>query len=99
VKPSLDDLYLFCQIANAGGLIRGARRLGLPKSTVSRRIAQLENDLGVKLIDRDARHFEMTDTGRAYALQAQQMVEAYDRAQDFLAQTDAKPRVESGDAS
>ena len=38
MKPSLDDLYMFAQIAQAGGLIRGAKRLALPKSTVSRRV-------------------------------------------------------------
>jgi DNA-binding transcriptional LysR family regulator len=92
MKPSLDDLYLFTEIANAGGLIRGAKRLGLPKSTVSRRLAQLERDVGAKLIDRDARHFEMTETGRAYAERAQRMVEAYSEAQDFLSQRDTKPR-------
>ena len=92
MKPSLDDLYVFTEIASAGGLIRGAKRLGLPKSTVSRRLAQLERDVGAKLIDRDARHFEMTETGVAYAEQAQRMVDAYTEAQDFLSRRDAKPR-------
>jgi DNA-binding transcriptional LysR family regulator len=92
LKPSLDDLYVFTEVASAGGLIRGAKRLGLPKSTVSRRLSQLEKDVGAKLIDRDARHFEMTDIGAAYAEHAHRMVEAYSESQDFLAQRDAKPR-------
>jgi DNA-binding transcriptional LysR family regulator len=92
MSPSLDDLYLFAEIAESGGLIRGAKRLGLPKSTVSRRLAQLERDVGAKLIDRDARHFELTEIGRTYAERAQRMVEAYSEAQEFLAQRDAKPR-------
>jgi DNA-binding transcriptional LysR family regulator len=92
MKPSLDDLYLFSEIANAGGLIRGAKRLGLPKSTVSRRLMQLERDVGAKLIDRDARHFAMTDAGRLYAEQAAHMVEAYAQAQEVLSLQDAKPR-------
>lgn len=92
MKPSLDDLYLFTEVANAGGLIRGAKRLGLPKSTVSRRLALLERDVGTKLINRDARHFEMTEAGRAYAQRTQQMVDAYSEAQDFLSQRDLKPR-------
>ncbi len=92
MKPSLDDLYLFTEVATAGGLIKGAKRLGLPKSTVSRRLAQLEKDVGAKLIDRDARHFEMTDVGAAYAEHAQRMVEAYSESQAFLSQLDAKPR-------
>jgi DNA-binding transcriptional LysR family regulator len=92
MTPSLDDLYLFAEIAHSGGLIRGAKRLGLPKSTVSRRLAQLERDVGAKLINRNARNFEMTETGRVYAERAQRMVESYLEAQDFLSQQDAKPR-------
>jgi DNA-binding transcriptional LysR family regulator len=92
MKPSLDDLYVFSQIASAGGLIRGAKRLGLPKSTVSRRLSQLEREVGAKLIDRDARHFAMTEVGRLYAERAERMVEAFDEAQEALAQHDAKPR-------
>jgi DNA-binding transcriptional LysR family regulator len=92
VKPSLDDLYLFAEIARSGGLIRGAKRLGLPKSTVSRRLAALERDVGAKLLDRDARHFALTDIGRAYAEQAAPMVEAYGEAQDFISHREARPR-------
>ncbi len=92
MSPSLDDLYLFSEIADSGGLIRGAKRLGLPKSTVSRRLAQLERDVGAKLIDRDARHFELTDIGRAYAERAQRMVDAYSETQEFLQRRDAQPR-------
>jgi DNA-binding transcriptional LysR family regulator len=92
MRPSLDDLYLFNEIAHSGGLIRGAKRLGIPKSTVSRRLAQLEQDVGAKLIDRNTRHFALTETGQAYAERAQRMVEAYADAQDYLAQHDAKPR-------
>ncbi len=91
MKPSLDDLYLFSEIANSGGLIRGAKRLGLPKSTVSRRLSKLEREVGAKLIDRDARHFSLTETGIEFSVYAQRMVEAYAEAQDFLAQRDAKP--------
>jgi DNA-binding transcriptional LysR family regulator len=92
MTPSLNDVYIFAQIASAGGLIRGAKRLGLPKSTVSRRLAQLEIDVGAKLIARDARHFQLTDIGRAYAEHAQRVVETYAEAQDFLSQHDATPR-------
>jgi DNA-binding transcriptional LysR family regulator len=92
MKPSLDDLYLYSSIATAGGLIRGAKLLGLPKSTVSRRLAQLERDVGATLIDRDARHFSMTETGQLFAQRAQRMVAAYEDTQELLTQQDAKPR-------
>jgi DNA-binding transcriptional LysR family regulator len=92
MKPSLDDLYLFSSVASAGGLIRGAKLLGLPKSTVSRRLAQLERDVDATLIDRDARHFSMTETGRLFAEGAQRMVAAYEETLELLTQQDAKPR-------
>jgi DNA-binding transcriptional LysR family regulator len=92
MKPSLDDVYLFAEVMAAGGLIKGAKRLGLPKSTVSRRLAKLERDLNAKLLDRDARHFAATEVGQAYAQRAAQLVEAYSAAQDFMAHRDAKPR-------
>jgi DNA-binding transcriptional LysR family regulator len=92
MKPSLDDVYLFAQVTAAGGLIKGAKRLGLPKSTVSRRLANLEREVGAKLLNRDARHFALTEVGQAYAQHAAQLVESYDMAQDFLAHRDAKPR-------
>ncbi len=92
MTPSLDDMYLFAEIARSGGLIRGAKRLNIPKSTVSRRLTQLEKDVGAKLINRNARNFELTEIGRVYAERAQLMVESYLEAQNFLAQQDAKPR-------
>jgi DNA-binding transcriptional LysR family regulator len=92
MKPSLDDVYLFAEVTAAGGLIKGAKRLGLPKSTVSRRLANLERDVGAKLLDRDARHFAVTEVGQAYAQRAAQLVDAYSAAQDFMAHRDAKPR-------
>jgi DNA-binding transcriptional LysR family regulator len=92
MKPSLDDVYLFAEVMSAGGLIKGAKRLGLPKSTVSRRLAKLEHDVGAKLFDRDARHFAVTEVGQAYAQHAAQLVDAYGAAQDFMAHRDAKPR-------
>ena len=92
MRPSLDDLYLFAEIARSGGLIRGAKHLGVPKSTVSRRLAQLERDIGAKLLDRDARHFALTEIGAAYLERAQRLTDAYGEAQDFIAHKDAVPR-------
>jgi DNA-binding transcriptional LysR family regulator len=92
VKASLDDMYLFAEVVSAGGLIRGAKRLALPKSTVSRRLGKLEQAVGAKLIDRNARHFAVTEIGKAFAERAERMVDAYFDAQDFLSHRDVKPR-------
>ena len=63
----LDDMRLFARIAEAETLTAAARVLGMPKQTVSRRLADLENALGVPLVARTTRSLRLTDVGRAYA--------------------------------
>lgn len=64
--PGLDELATFLAIAAAGSLTAAARRLGLPKSTVSRRLSRLEEKLGVQLVQRTTRHFSLTEAGLGY---------------------------------
>ena len=59
----LANLEIFAAVATQRSFSRAAERLGLPKSSVSRKIAELEIELGVRLIHRDNRHFELTDQG------------------------------------
>lgn len=63
----LDDMRLFARIAEAETLTAAARALGMPKQTVSRRLADLESALGVPLVARTTRSLRLTDVGRAYA--------------------------------
>ncbi len=58
-----DDLSLLAQVIEAGGFTAASRRTGIPKSRLSRRIADLETRLGVTLIHRDARRFAVTELG------------------------------------
>lgn len=60
----LEDLATFVEAAEAGSLVGAARVLGVPKSTVSRRVARLESDLGEELLQRHARLFRLTDIGQ-----------------------------------
>jgi DNA-binding transcriptional LysR family regulator len=60
-----NDLLLFARVVDEGSFSRGALRLGLPKSTVSRRIAALEAQLGEPLLRRTTRKLSVTDFGRA----------------------------------
>ncbi|TDM26777.1 LysR family transcriptional regulator, partial [Macrococcoides caseolyticum] len=53
--PLLDDMLLFTEVVATGGITAAAERLGLRKSTVSRRLAALEERLGVRLIERNTR--------------------------------------------
>jgi DNA-binding transcriptional LysR family regulator len=61
IEPN--DLLLFAQVVDAGSFSRAAERAGLPKSTVSRRIAMLEAQLGERLLLRTTRKLTVTDLG------------------------------------
>jgi len=63
----LDDMRLFARLAEIGSLSGTARALGTTKQTVSRRLAELEQSLGVELARRTTRSLTLTDVGRAYA--------------------------------
>jgi DNA-binding transcriptional LysR family regulator len=59
----LDALVVFARIAQAGSFSEAARRLKMPVSTVSRRLAELEDRLGVRLLERSTRSLRLTDVG------------------------------------
>lgn len=59
-----DDLELFARVLRAGSLSRAGMELGIDPSTVSRRVAQLESELGVRLLHRSGRGVSATDQGR-----------------------------------
>lgn len=61
--PGLNDLYLFKNVVDADGLSAAARRLNIPKSTIARRMSELETQLGMKLFHRSSRHFQLTNFG------------------------------------
>src|SRR5258708_8871980 len=80
-----NDLLLFARIADTGSFSRAAQRLGLPKSTVSRRLAALESHLGERLLLRTTRKLTVTDFGHTVLEHARQ-VAAEVEAADSLAQ-------------
>jgi len=59
----LNSLIIFAEVAEANSFSEAARRLKMPTSTVSRRVADLETQLGVRLIDRSTRRLRLTDVG------------------------------------
>lgn len=70
-----NDLLLFARVVDEGSFSRAAERLGLPKSTVSRRIAALETRLGERLLLRTTRRLTVTDFGLAVLEHARHVVE------------------------
>ncbi|WP_413282872.1 LysR family transcriptional regulator [Vibrio sp. MA40-2] len=63
---SLDDLRCFCAIAKFGSFKKAAISLNMPLSTLSRRIQQLESDLQLRLLNRDAHRVTLTHIGNQY---------------------------------
>ena len=70
-----NDLVLFASVVDEGSFSRAAERLGLPKSTISRRVAALETELGERLLLRTTRKLTVTDFGRAVLDHAHHVVE------------------------
>lgn len=60
----IDDVYLFCKVVEEGSVQAAANRLGLPQSTVSRRISSLEQKLGLRLLEKHGRELAPTDVGK-----------------------------------
>ena len=69
-----NDLLIYARVAEAGSFSRAAERMGLPKSTVSRRITQLEDALGERLMLRTTRRLTLTEFGQQLLEHAQQVV-------------------------
>lgn len=91
--PTLDpnDLALFAHVADAGSFTRAADRLGLPKSTLSRRLSGLETQLGERLIQRTTRRLTVTEFGEAVLAHARQVVAEVDGAQALAEHRQARP--------
>ncbi|MFM9923942.1 LysR family transcriptional regulator [Variovorax sp. H27-G14] len=62
----LNDIAMFVQVVRCGSFAEAARRLGLPPNTVSRRIQQLEAQLGTRLMQRSTRKLTLTSAGEAF---------------------------------
>ncbi len=89
---NLDDMRLFAAAADAKSFTDAGRKLGLPKQTLSRRLARLEEQLGVQLMVRSTRRMELTEAGAAYADRCADIVRQAAEATRALtdAQTDPK---------
>lgn len=72
----LEDMELFACVVQAGGFTTAARRLDTSKSRLSRRIAELEGRLGVKLLHRTTRRLSLTEAGAAYHARVTRLLEA-----------------------
>ncbi|KRB93573.1 LysR substrate-binding domain-containing protein [Noviherbaspirillum sp. Root189] len=88
----LNDLYYFVQVVDHGGFAAAARATGMQKSKLSRRILQLEDRLGLRLLNRSSRRFSVTEIGHAYYERCVAMLVEAEAADDVIAQVQAAPR-------
>ena len=88
----LNDLRLFAAVVEHGGYSAAGRALGTPKSRLSKRIAQLEERLGVRLLQRTTRRFAVTDIGQRFYVHCRAVLDEAQAAQDVVDQLRAEPR-------
>ncbi len=80
------DLSMFVAVVDSGGISAAAERLGVAKSAVSRRLADLEGRLGAQLLRRTTRRLTLTDSGRAFHERAKNILADLEEAEQSVSQ-------------
>src|ERR1700745_3387878 len=88
---ALDNILIFAKVAQFESITGAARSLGMPISTVSRRLSVLEAELGVSLLRRTTRRGSVTPQGRDFFSECQEPLNLLRDAQRVLTQTQKKP--------
>lgn len=78
---SIDDRRLFLELADTGSFAGVARRLGLSRSTVMRRMEALEKELGLVLLQRGGRRIALTESGRHYVVELRPLLRSLERVE------------------
>ncbi len=88
----LNDLLYFAKVVEHGGFASAGRALGVPKSKLSRRVAELEERLGVRLLQRSTRSLALTELGKTYLGHCKAMLVEAEAAEEAVALAHAEPR-------
>jgi len=91
MRIDLNDYAYFAEVVAHGGFAAAGRALREPKSKLSRRIAGLEDRLGLRLIERSSRRFRVTDTGQAFYERCRAILVEAEQAEALVAQAQAEP--------
>ena len=86
----LNSLTMFAKVVEANSFSEAARRLDMPLSTVSRRIAELETQLGVRLLERSTRRLRLTEVGSELLEHAQRSAELGETVGDIVSNRRSK---------
>lgn len=88
----LNDLQFFAAVVGHRSFSAAARALGVPKSRVSRRVALLEERLGVRLLERSTRSLRVTEVGQQVYEHARAVIDESDAVEDVALRTRSEPR-------
>jgi DNA-binding transcriptional LysR family regulator len=88
----MNDMLYFAEVVERGGFAAAGRHLGVPKSKLSRRVAELETRLGVRLLQRTTRKLSLTEVGEVYLRHCTAMRDAAEAAAEAVEQAQTEPR-------
>lgn len=88
----LNDMLYFAEVVDRGSFAAAGRALGIPKSRLSRRVAELEGRLGVRLLQRSTRKLSLTAVGEQYHRHCLAMRDNAQAADEVVAQAQTEPR-------
>lgn len=91
MKNDLNQMIIFTKAVELGSFVAAATLLGIPKTTVSRKIAELENRLGVKLLHRNARRLDLTTEGAIYYEHCARITTEVEEADSSVSDIQKKP--------
>jgi len=91
MRTDLNDMAYFAEVVSHGGFAAAGRALREPKSKLSRRIAALEERLGMRLIERSSRRFRVTDMGEAFYQRCRAMMAEAEQAEALVRHARSEP--------
>ena len=87
----LNEALIFVAVVDSGSMTAAAERLGMQKSTVSRKLAAMEERIGMRLLRRSTRRSELTDIGEGHYQRCRSIVRAFEDAENILQQHKEEP--------
>ena len=92
IHRDLNDIFFFTRVVAAGSFTAAGNELGVPNSTVSRRVSRLEKRLGARLLQRTTRSLSLTEAGELYYERGVAAIASLDEAENLIAESHATPR-------
>ena len=92
MMDNVKTMRLFLAVVKNGSLSGAGRQMGLSPASVSRQISALEDDLGVRLLNRTSRRLSLTEAGQVYLERAERLIQDMDELRDAVGQLAVRPR-------